>query len=46
MEKRDLDEIDRIYGDDNYKGLFPFLKEELIIKYLPILFTYVIMESK
>lgn len=42
---KDLDILEELYGSDNYKSLLPFLDEESIPNYLPLLFTYVIMEA-
>lgn len=42
---KDLDNFDELHGSDNYKSLLPFLDEEIILKYLPLLITYVIMET-
>ena len=42
---KDLDKLEELHGADNYKSLLPFLDEESIPNYLPLLFTYVIMEA-
>ena len=42
---KDLDKLEELHGSDNYKSLLPFLDEESTPNYLPLLFTYVIMEA-
>lgn len=45
-KNEDLNDIEEKYGKtDYYIKIFPFLSKEVVERYLPLMFTFVIMED-